>query len=268
MTRCKLILFLAAMFLVSAMAGEVLADISNAAVLYLRIAPGARAAAMGEAYVAIADDATSTHWNPAGLGTYPLADAWVEEKIPQYVRPIKSIAALKQRNSNDYLAYEIWAITSQGLARYDNKDWYVAEKFATRTDQTIKMIVSSYFDINDDDRLDPMLEKVAIVNNRKSYAYIEDLHERVITAVPDDYSALEPLEIVLDSMLVGYWQCRLNWDKVRDIEEHLEEGLKDSVLSELESDRINIAVEKSRTRFIPEELRIPYSVNLPGELTS
>ncbi|MEW5925523.1 MAG: hypothetical protein AB1746_16195, partial [Candidatus Zixiibacteriota bacterium] len=48
------------------------AQISSAAVLFLRIAAGARAAGMGEAYVAIADDATATHWNPAGLGQYPL----------------------------------------------------------------------------------------------------------------------------------------------------------------------------------------------------
>lgn len=44
------------------------AAVSDAAVLFLRIAPGARSAGMGEAFVAIADDAQATHWNPAGLG--------------------------------------------------------------------------------------------------------------------------------------------------------------------------------------------------------
>ena len=268
MMRRKLILFFAAMFLIIAMAGEVWADISNAAVLYLRIAPGARAAAMGEAYVAVADDATSTHWNPAGLGAYPLADSWVEEKIPHHLQPIKAITALKRRKSSDYLAYEIWAVTSLGLARYDNKDWHIDETFSTRTDQTVRMIVSSYFDVTDDVRLNPMLEKVAVVNNRKSYSFLEGLRDRVITAIPDDYSDREPLGIVLDSLLVGYEQCRINWDKIRDIEKQLETGLKDSVLNEVECDRINIAIEKARTRFIPEDLRIPYSVNLPGELTS
>ena len=33
----------------------------------LKIGVGARAAAMGEAYVAIADDATAVYWNPAGI---------------------------------------------------------------------------------------------------------------------------------------------------------------------------------------------------------
>jgi hypothetical protein len=41
--------------------------VSEAAVLFLMISPGARASGMGEAFVAIADDATAVFWNPAGL---------------------------------------------------------------------------------------------------------------------------------------------------------------------------------------------------------
>ncbi|MBN1540880.1 PorV/PorQ family protein [candidate division KSB1 bacterium] len=41
--------------------------VSEATVLFLMIAPGARAAGMGEAFVALADDATAVYWNPAGL---------------------------------------------------------------------------------------------------------------------------------------------------------------------------------------------------------
>jgi len=40
----------------------------EAAAEFLLIAPGARAGGMGEANVAIANDATTTYWNPAGLG--------------------------------------------------------------------------------------------------------------------------------------------------------------------------------------------------------
>ena len=40
---------------------------SQAAVLLLLIEPGARQAAMGEAFSAIADDATAGYYNPAGL---------------------------------------------------------------------------------------------------------------------------------------------------------------------------------------------------------
>lgn len=40
---------------------------SRSAVLFLLIEPGARAIAMGESYVAIADDATASYFNPAAL---------------------------------------------------------------------------------------------------------------------------------------------------------------------------------------------------------
>ncbi|MDP8229387.1 MAG: PorV/PorQ family protein, partial [Candidatus Electryoneaceae bacterium] len=43
------------------------AGVGEATAIFLQIPPGARAGGMGEAYVAIADDATATWWNPAGL---------------------------------------------------------------------------------------------------------------------------------------------------------------------------------------------------------
>lgn len=41
--------------------------VSEAAVLFVLIAPGSRAAAMGEAFAGLADDATAVFYNPAGL---------------------------------------------------------------------------------------------------------------------------------------------------------------------------------------------------------
>ena len=40
---------------------------SEAGAIFLLIAPGARAGGMGEAQVAVANDAYATYWNPAGL---------------------------------------------------------------------------------------------------------------------------------------------------------------------------------------------------------
>lgn len=41
--------------------------VSEAALLFLLISPGARSAGMGEAFVSMADDASAVFWNPAGL---------------------------------------------------------------------------------------------------------------------------------------------------------------------------------------------------------
>jgi len=268
MKRYGILTLLAATILTLAPAVSVRADISNAAVLYLRIAPGARAAGMGEAYVAITDDATATHWNPAGLGAYPLADSWIEAGIPKRFRPIKAVAALKHGSAGDYTAYELWALTPEGLVRYDNKEWHLSEQFGTKTDQTIEKLLGSYFNVSDEERLQDMVQRVAEANNKRDYAYLEQLAADIRAAIPSSYSAREMLESLLDTMLVGYNQCRLNWDRVDDAQAYLRDGMKDSVLTEIEADRISVAVEKSRSRFIHEEIEVPYAVGYSGEPTS
>ena len=50
------------------------AALSEAACLWLLISPGSRPAGMGEAFVAVADDATATWWNPAGLAYQQQSD--------------------------------------------------------------------------------------------------------------------------------------------------------------------------------------------------
>ena len=58
---------LAGLAILSLMGSSSLFAQSESAVPFLLISPGARAAGMGESFVSIADDATATYWNPAGL---------------------------------------------------------------------------------------------------------------------------------------------------------------------------------------------------------
>ena len=81
MRRFLVLLLVAGLWPQGFFASEAQSAVSDAAVLFLRIAPNARAAGMGEAFVAIADDASTTHWNPAGLGEYPLAHNWYQFKL-------------------------------------------------------------------------------------------------------------------------------------------------------------------------------------------
>src|SRR3990172_12806 len=91
------------------------ASTSQSAVLFLRIAAGARAAGMGETFVAISDDATATHWNPAGLGEYPLNSQWVEFALPGYGQ-VRDAAAVKNGLPyEDANACDLWILTDKGL---------------------------------------------------------------------------------------------------------------------------------------------------------
>lgn len=97
--------------------------ISSAGVLFLRIGAGVRAAGMGEAFVAVADDATATHWNPAGLGQYPLFDAWTLIPTPQD-RPIDDAVAVRNISlSEGTPMYDAWVLSQGRLLRYSTDRW-------------------------------------------------------------------------------------------------------------------------------------------------
>ena len=61
--KLKQLIFLVLLIAISGL----YASPSEAGVIFLNISPGARATGMGDAFVAIADDATASWWNPAGL---------------------------------------------------------------------------------------------------------------------------------------------------------------------------------------------------------
>ncbi|MEA1979848.1 MAG: hypothetical protein U9N54_02600, partial [candidate division Zixibacteria bacterium] len=279
----KLIVFSLTAILVFAMVSDTVAGVSNAAALFLRIAPGSRPAGMGEAYVAIADDATATHWNPAGLGNYPMSDSWHEVEISANIfnltdsveldgvvskNILKAIAPLKSGSGNDFKAYDLWVLTSKGLARFDNKRWNDQEIFNTKTNQTLKSIVTSYFGITESDVVNTMAKKVADANNIRTYEQFSKLKQDILSQIPEDYEFSESLTDMLDSLDGAYYSCLINWERYIKIEDEYKEGIKDSAFTEKELDKINFAVEKAKSRFLPEELKVPYSMIFDSEPTA
>jgi hypothetical protein len=268
MTTRKLLILLLTMTVVLAAVPAVLADVSSSAVLFLRIAPGARAAGMGEAFVAVADDATATHWNPAGLGAYPLNDAWTETSIPFQLKPIRGMAAQKVGSGSTYLSYDIWAITARGLARYDHKRWHEGEVFSTRTNQTVLDIVGSYFGLEDEEKLNAMARSIATSNSAMSYDALVALADSIRSATPESYSSAKEMNELLDTLVAGYDRCLINWSRVSEARSLYRKGMSDGSLNGEEAEKLLFVVEKSRNRFIPEELTIPYSANIGGDITS
>ncbi len=261
------------------------AEISKAAVLFLRIAAGARPAGMGDAFVAIADDATATHWNPAGLGAYPLSNSWRETRIPSNLFSrsnfgnkssvvknsetplvIKAFAPVKVGSGSDYQSYDYWILTSQGIARYDNKNWYPDEKFDTKTNQTLRGIVTGYMKIEDDEEADKIIHMIATANSSRTSEEVATLQAEILKIVPADYSMLEGMKTHFDNLIQSYDLCLINWERFKKVEDIFKDASKDGSYSESELDKINFAVEKSKNRFLPEELIIPYSYLFQGEI--
>lgn len=80
--------------LIAVGAGAPRADAANgeAGFAFLKLGVGARAMGMGSAYVAVADDPTALHWNPAGLASFhqgvqvtAMHNEWIEDFRQEYV---------------------------------------------------------------------------------------------------------------------------------------------------------------------------------------
>jgi hypothetical protein len=70
------------------------ADPGETGLAFLKIGVGARAAGMGEAYVAVAQDPTATYWNPAGIANAPGNEVhvshneWISDVRYEYVAAV------------------------------------------------------------------------------------------------------------------------------------------------------------------------------------
>ncbi|MFH1755408.1 MAG: PorV/PorQ family protein [Candidatus Latescibacterota bacterium] len=60
-------LIIVALLLISAHSDSIAGQSGDAGALFLRIGLGARASGMGEAFMAVAEDASSVHWNPGAM---------------------------------------------------------------------------------------------------------------------------------------------------------------------------------------------------------
>jgi hypothetical protein len=256
--------------LLMSLSAQCYADVSSAAVLFLRIAAGARAAGMGEAFVAVADDATATHWNPAGLGAYPLASKWFEVKIPEEFRSIKKIALLKNDASGpDYQKYDIYGITDSGLVRYSMNKWHRGDLIQTRHDETAESILRKYTGLTSEDdnaKVDSLLDRIGAVNNDFPREKVESFESGVLAAVPEDYDNREDVENALFALKTAYNNCLIDWERFENAQNNFKKGMKDSVLSDSEIDRMLFTLEKSVMKYLPEELLIPYEVNFDGAI--
>ncbi len=263
--RVGILVFVAGILGMSA--ANVHADVSAAGVLFLKLPPGARAAAMGESFTAIADDATATHWNPAGLGSSAFSSAWVSKQIPEELRPIKQFTSVKARSGGSYTSYDIWAITAKGLARNDGNDWVFSEHITTRTDQTLSKLVAASFNISNEEDIASRSRKIAELNSKQSYAELNTFFDKLLTAVPETAKQRATLTGYIDTLNVAYDQCLINWSKMEEAEKQFESGMSDGTLSEVETDRVLFSLERGRNRFLPERLEIPFSAGYDGDAT-
>jgi len=265
--------------------------VSEAAVLFLRIAAGARAAGMGEAFVAVADDATATHWNPAGLGTYPLSNKWFEISIPKDIQPLKKMVVFKNESSNlDYKRFDIWALTAKGLVKNSsefgtrpgaaqgsslyasfmigNQDkWAMSDIIETSADQTAESVLRQYVGLAGEAaeaKMPALLEKLGSANNPYPVERIDSFKEGVLAGLGENYKGKFEFDTAFATLHDAYNRCLVDWQSFERAEGLYRNAIKDSAITEGEADKILFALEKSKSKAFPEQLTVPFNIIFEG----
>lgn len=274
MKRVRAIFIVTLMVLLTA--GSSVWAVSNAAALFLRVAAGARPAGMGEAFVSIADDATATFWNPAGLGNSPISGSFKTALIADLQERNAGMAGLSDAPMVITSAVtmeglsggtETWVIAGNRLLKYDGEAWRSGTEYRTSSDQTLPDFLKTIISTDDDSALQVMVAEVVAINSAVSAAEVDSFAAQTTAAVPEGYGAREDLAAGLGALRTGYAQGLLLTPQFRDLQKKLADGLKDGVMTAEETDRITYSLERAVSRYLPSRLTVPYSIGINGRMT-
>ncbi len=253
--------------LVFFLAQDILA-VSKAGVLFLTLPAGARAAGMGESFIALSDDATATHWNPAGLGTYPLTEEWFEYVIPEEFK-IKKIALLKNElPERNFKGYDIWAISFSDLLLWNGKKWVNYKTYPTTPGESVESIVIKLTQEKDEEKKKKMTYKVATENNFIDKDSLEKIRTKIKELLPPDYQATSFLDSLFEKVLESWEKCLLNQQILAQLDHKVKDFLADTNLSSKELDEISMLLETSTQKFLAEKVKIPFRLALSESLTT
>ena len=265
--RKRLVLMLI-VFLMSLTPSHSHAAVSRAGVLFLRIAAGARAAGIGESFVAISDDATATHWNPAGLGFYPLNPAWIELPVSSE-HELQQIALTENETPEvNYKKYDIWARTEDNLLRWDGNEWVDYFVYQTLPGEKVKQIIEKYVPAKGKEDLPVRTKAIANLNTPIGKDSLEFLMQKVIRGLPVDYEFIENVEQSWQDLLDAWDDCLIDEYRLSRLLELLEQAFNDGIFTVEESNQISLAVDKVISKSLKLKLKIPYKAILLGKISS
>jgi hypothetical protein len=251
------------------MAGAVSAQVGRTGVPFLLIAPGARAAGMGEAFIAIADDATAVHWNPAGLGRYPLTGTWMSLATS----PGDTLTSLVLIKNNlpeaNYQQYDLWGIVDRRLAKWDGVKWVSGIKRDLKAGASLTSAIGSFTGLSDQ-AAEPYVDRLARANNPLPKESIDSLQTRLMAAVPENYTYKDDLQAGFKKLTDGWLSLRIDLKGFTEIRNDINNILADSVISTDKLDKIsfgfNRAIEQKGDRniYLPYDLSLPDTINCLG----
>jgi hypothetical protein len=215
---------------------------------------------MGESFVAVADDATATHWNPAGLGLYPLASTWIEYK-GKTASQFKALALLKNDiPESNYKRYDLWAISASDLYTWDGRDWRNSRAYPVSSGETAESIVRKYTQVQDETRLRKMLDQVASQNCGANRDSLENLKNKILALSPQDSPRHQDLQKALEDLLSAWGNLLVERGAFSEFLSLAGSSLSDSVLIAQKEESLINSAKKPILKSPPEAIELPYSL--------
>ncbi len=262
-----LITFLA-LLMVSSIAVDTVAQVSQAGVIFLLLPPGARASGMGDAFTSIADDANATYWNPAGLGRYPLSPAWFE--YPNNTKSkIGQIAIMDNgMPDNNYRKYDTWGLLGNKLARFNGEKWVYGEMYYPFPGENAEDIVRRFSGVDNDDSIKVLRDKLAVANNKMDKSEVYGLSNRIKANIPADYAYIDDIKYSLETLVNAWAELTLDPVKFDKLVGMTDKALQDDSLTADELDKLTFAINGAVKVRLPEKIDVPYDFVLPDTLTT
>lgn len=233
----------------------------NAGVLFLRIAPGARAAGMGEAFVALADDATATHYNPAGLGIYPLNSEWDEYEHKSAGR-VRDAVPLRNGLPGEHVdAHDLWLLTDDGLAVFRSGQSGIpanAVELSTGGMRSITSAIRRYAPFLSEGEADDIARGSAARTVGIPAEEFAAMMDKVHAAIPEDYRDRTVMENVIRELGIAHREGRLVNDRIPELRTAIT-ALRDGPADATQLDRVRFAMEHATGRILPSNTTLSLS---------
>ncbi len=230
----------------------------NAGVLFLRIPTGARAAGMGGTFVALADDATATHWNPAGLGAYPLNTEWSEYPMPVGGNVLDAVALRNGLPYNNYQGYDLWILTDAGLRVFRIEGGENDRiKLETESVGSLGAAIRRYAPFLSEDDADAIARQSVSAQAGISSEEMEALINRVSSAMPEGYRERTTLENITREFRVAFNEGRIELERLIELRAAIS-ALPESgpVTDETQLDRARFAMERAISPILPSSINV------------